>query len=305
MRFKKLNLNLIVVLDALLAENSVTKAGQRLHVSQTTISDALARLREYFNDELLTQVGRKMVPTPLGATLVQPVRDMLLQADIILNTQPTFDPAAAERKFTFMISDYVSTVLMMKVIPLVSQLAPKVTIEMMQQSRMPSESLDRGDIDFLIIPETFLAASSPSQHLFTDDFCCVAWTGNPLIGERIDEKQFLQLGHVVVKLGETRQPSIEEWFFKTLRGNRRVETVTMDFNSAPQAVVGTNRLAVMHTKLARHYAAFLPIRLVPVTFALPVLNEHIQWNRYSAHDPAIIWMRDLLVSMARVELQTP
>jgi len=303
-RFKKLNLNLIVVLDALLSECNVTKAGLRLHVSQTTISDALGRLREYFNDELLTQVGRKMVPTPLGASLAKPVRDMLLQADIILTTRPMFDPAAAERKFTFMISDYVTTVLMLKAIPLLAKVAPKVVVEIIPQSNVPSESLDRGDIDFLIIPQAFLAPDCPSAELFTDAFCCVAWTGNTLVGEVIDEQQFLALGHVMVKLGSHRQPSIEEFFFKTLRSARRIETITMDFNAVPQAVVGTQRVAIVHRKLAEHYAALLPIRIVPLTFELPTITEYIQWNRYSAHDPAIIWMRDLLRSLAAAELRS-
>lgn len=304
MRFRKLNLNLIVVLDALLSESSVTKAGVRLHVSQTTISDALARLREYFNDELLTQVGRKMVPTPLGASLAKPVRDMLLQADIILTTQPSFYPAAAQRKFAFMVSDYVATVLMLKVIPLLANIAPGVTVELAAQSRVPAESLDRGDVDFLIIPEAFLAPACPNSELFTDEFCCVVWTDNALVGDMIDEKEFMALGHVRVQLGDHRQPSIEEFFFKTLRAERRIETITMDYNSLPQAVVGTQRIATTHRKLAEHYSRFLPIRVVQTTFELPTLTEHIQWNRFSAHDPAILWMRDLIISLAASKLRS-
>jgi LysR family nod box-dependent transcriptional activator len=298
-RYKHFDLNLAVVLDALLAEQSVTKASQRLHLSQTTVSGALARLREYFGDELLTQVGKKMVPTTLGASLQQPVRRMLQDADAMLNTQPVFDPGTATRSFTLMLTDYVATVLIARFVPLLQAAAPHITLELVPHSSVPWESLDRGEIDFLIMPASFVHDSHPSSVLFRDDFSCVIWDQNELQGDTISMEQYLRMGHVINRVGRNRTPTFDEWFFKNYGRGRRVDMIAMDFNSVPQFVVGTTRIATMHTQLARHYARFLPIRLLKPGFDLPILEEAIQWNRFYDGDPAVTWMRELLASTAR------
>lgn len=305
MRYKRFDLNLAVVLDALLAEQSVTKAGQRLNVSQTTVSDALARLREHFGDELLTQVGKKMVPTTLGASLQQPVRGMLLQADAMLNTRPAFDPRAASRSFTLMLSDYVATVLIARFVPLLQVAAPHITLELVPHSTVPWESLDRGEVDFLIMPASFVHDSHPSTVLFRDDFSCVVWDQNELMGETIGMEQYLRMGHVINRVGRNRALTFDEWFFKNYGHARRVEMIAMDFNSVPQFVVGTPRIATMHTQLARHYARFLPIRLLKPEFELPILEEAIQWNRFYDTDPAVTWIRELLKTTALEAVGTP
>src|SRR5579883_2295229 len=117
MHFRNLDLNLLVALDALLAERNITQAGKRLHLTQSAMSGALARLREYFGDELLAQVGRKMVPTPLGKSLTEPVRNALHNIQATIATKTRFDPATSKRHFKFMMSDYVATVLMSAALP--------------------------------------------------------------------------------------------------------------------------------------------------------------------------------------------
>lgn len=294
MRFKRLDLNLVVVLDALLAERSVTKAGQRLHASQTTVSDALRRLREYFNDELLIQVGRKMVPTPLGESLTLPARSMLLQAEVMLNTTPSFDPSGARRTFTLMVSDYISTVLLSQTVATLSRIAPHITIEVMGHSQQPWESLERGDIDFLIMPSDFLSADHPQETLFHDEFCCIASRDNRELGESISIQEFMQMGHVVARFGHNRTPSVDEWFFRRFGNQRRIEMYTTGFFSVPQMIVGTDRIATLQRTLVDYYAQQLPIRVLRHEFELPTLSEGLQWNRFADADPGMIWMRSVL-----------
>lgn len=294
MRFKKLDLNLVVVLDALLAERSVTKAGLRLHASQTTVSDALGRLRQYFNDDLLIQVGRKMVPTPLGESLIKPARTMLLQAEAMVNTKPSFDPGAAVRNFTLMMSDYVNTVLISKVAPALSRIAPNITLEILPHSSTPWESLERGETDFLIMPQNYLSADHPSAALFDDKFCCIVWKNNELVGDTISQDQFMKMGHVITRFGHNRTPGVDEWFFRRFGNLRRIEMVTMGFHGVPQAVVGTNRIATIQRTLADYYAELLPIKILEHSFELPAISEGLQWNRFSDSDPGMTWMREML-----------
>jgi len=117
MHYRHLDLNLLVALDALLTERNITEAGKRVFLTQSAMSGALARLREYFGDELLVQMGRRMVPTPLAETLAPQVREILLKIKATVETKPGFDPATSTRKFSLMMSDYCSTVLMTEVLP--------------------------------------------------------------------------------------------------------------------------------------------------------------------------------------------
>ncbi|MEC4511813.1 LysR family transcriptional regulator, partial [Klebsiella pneumoniae] len=111
MRFNKLDLNLLVALDALLSEQNISRAAEKIHLSQSATSNALARLREYFDDELLVQVGRKMEPTPRAEALKDAVRDILVRVDATVAAQPEFGPAQANRLFRLFVSDYTMTTL--------------------------------------------------------------------------------------------------------------------------------------------------------------------------------------------------
>src|SRR5471032_1661194 len=117
MRFNRLDLNLLVALDALLDERKITRAAERLSLSQSAISGMLARLREYFDDELLVPVGRNLELTPLARELVTPVRNVLLQIQTVVAINPEFDPATASRHFKIASSDYVIGIFLRKAIP--------------------------------------------------------------------------------------------------------------------------------------------------------------------------------------------
>src|SRR6267142_5356873 len=115
MHLRGLDLNLLVALDALLDERNVTRAAERVNISQSGMSAALARLREYFDDQLLVPLGRKMVLTSLAQTFLAPVREIVLRAHTLIDATPGFNPVTAQRRFTIMASDYVARVLLARV----------------------------------------------------------------------------------------------------------------------------------------------------------------------------------------------
>jgi len=299
MNFRQLDLNLLVALDALLAERNITEAGKRLHLTQSAMSGALARLREYFGDELLVQVGRKMVPTLLAESLAEPVRGILLQIKAAIDSRPGFEPAASSRRFSLMMSDYVSTVLMNETLQRVAAVAPKISFEIFSNDNPdPAEALERGDIDLLIMPRDYLAEGQPSEPLFSDDYACVVWTGNKSVGERISSEEYSHLGHVCVRLGGGRSPMIDEWFLGRMDITRRIEVLAMNFNSLVQCVVGTNRIATIHRRLALYYCQYLPLRISPCPFELPVITEAMQWHRSFNEDAGLAWLRGKLKEAA-------
>jgi LysR family nod box-dependent transcriptional activator len=297
MDLHRLDLNLLVALDALLAERSITRAAERLHLSPSATSGALSRLRSYFHDDLLKQEGRRMVPTPLGETLQTSVRDCLLHVQATVDVRPQFDPASSTRKFTLMMSDYVSAVLMPDVITRVQREAPGVVIELIANSQ-PWAALDRGEADFLVIPENFTRREHPSETLFEDEFVCVCWNGNTLIGDAISSEQFLKLSHVVARIGTERPPTIDAWFFERYGHVRRVGVVAMNFTSVPHLLIGTPRIALMHQRLAITLSKSMPIKVLKAPFEMPKLVEVIQWHRYRDADPGRKWLYGLLKSAA-------
>src|SRR5271170_7047548 len=128
MRYHKLDLNLLTALKALLAEKNVTRAGEVVHVTQSAMSGILSRLREYFGDPLIVQVGRKMELTPLAESLVDPINDVLLRIDATIATRPEFNPLTTNRRFSVVASDYSINVLLLEVLRRVHREAPGLSV---------------------------------------------------------------------------------------------------------------------------------------------------------------------------------
>lgn len=296
MNLNRLDLNLLVALDALLTERSITHAAERLHLSPSATSGSLSRLRDYFGDELLTQIGRRMVPTPLGESLQGRVRDCLLHVQATIDIRPEFDPSSSTRNFILMMSDYVSSVIMPPVLQRLQQDAPHVTIELRSNENSPWESLARGDIDCLVLPKDFIRPEHPAQVLFEDEYVCVTWRDNPLVGDQISLEQCLSLGHVVAKIGTQRPPTIDAWFFERFGHARRVEVVATTFNSVPFFLVGTQRISFMHRRLATIYCDILPLKMLNSPIVMPRLVEMLQWHRYRDRDPGREWLANVLTA---------
>jgi len=298
MDFRKFDPGLLVALDALLTEKSVTRAGERLHLSQPATSIILARLRQYFGNELMVPAGRRMVLTPLAESLVQPVRSCLVQIQHTVASKAEFDPAASSRKFCLAVSDYVTAVLMPGVMQEAAQRAPGVRFELVRLDENIDQKLEKGDIDFLIRPAVHALATHPKESLFEDTHTCVVWRNNALIGNTISRSRFLELGHIAVHFGHA--PAIfEEWFAARYGETRKIEVVTQDFEVACRLVVGTGRIATVMSRMARICAQHLPLRLIRPPFAIPKVTHCLQWHRYQDQDPGHIWIRAILKDAAR------
>jgi LysR family nod box-dependent transcriptional activator len=293
MRFHHLDLNLLVALDAILTERNVTHAAQKLNITQSAASGLLARLRDYFDDELLVQSGRKMLPTPLAVSLQEPLKRVLLDIKTNIVGDKKFDPATSNRHFKIMASDYVTTVFLSPLFKLVKTLAPNMTFDIIPNHNFYNDALAQGDIDFLIQPNLYMNNDHPKALLFEDSYSCVVSRDNPFVGETLSNEVYLSLGHVVINLGEMRAPSFEEDFAKKFGQDRRIEVSTSNFNTLPHLVVGTHRITVMHTRLARIHAETLPIKIINTPEPIPVLKEYIQWNQILDSDPAHQWLREI------------
>ncbi|WP_313110729.1 LysR family transcriptional regulator, partial [Stutzerimonas nitrititolerans] len=161
MNIYNFDLNLLRVLDALLRERNVSRAAQRLSLSQPAVSNALNRLRELLDDPLLVRVGRAMQPTPRALSLEAPIRDALQQIEHTLNAGDFFDPATSRQRFAIAVTDYVELICMPPLMAHLARVAPGIQLAIEHLSpTLPIEALDNGELDlalgrFLDVPTRF------------------------------------------------------------------------------------------------------------------------------------------------------
>ena len=299
MRYRRLALNLLAALDALLADQSVTRAAAKLNITQPAMSGALARLRDYFDDALVVQVGRQLELTPLAQSLVTPIHEIILRIDSAIAIEPAFEARESKRHFSITASDYVIRVFLLEVLERLHSEAPGLSFEFRQSTGRVQEELESGEVDFVIGPEIDVLSEHPQEALFEDTYCVVAWTGNSAVGDTLTFDDYLGLGHVVFRTEHRGNPWLERWFAGRYGEVRRVEVAAPSFCLLPHLVVGTNRIATMQMRLARQYVSVLPLKLIAAPLEVPKLTEVLQWNVHRDMDPASRWLRARLKENAQ------
>ncbi|WP_331375636.1 transcriptional regulator NodD2 [Sinorhizobium chiapasense] len=298
MRFKGLDLNLLVALDALMAERNLTAAARSINLSQPAMSAAVARLRTYFRDELFTMAGREFIPTPRAEGLASAVREALLHVQLSIISWEPFNPAQSDRRFRIVLSDYVTLVFFEKIVERAAREAPAVSFEFRPPTDDNEDLLRRGDVDLVILPEILMSNAHPRAKLFDDVHVCVGCRTNEQLSEPLTFDRYMSMGHVVVKFGNSRRPGIEEWYLLEHGLKRRTDVVLQGFSMLPPMLVGTERIGTMPLRLAQHFAKTIPLQIVELPLPLPTFTEAVQWPALHDSDPASLWMREMLVQEA-------
>jgi LysR family transcriptional regulator, nod-box dependent transcriptional activator len=306
MRFHGLNLNLLAVMDALLDEGSVSSTALRLNLSQPAISNALAQLREHYDDKLFVTVGGRMLPTELTLRLAAPIRDILRQSQAVIQERSAFDPLTAERRFFVAVSDYEGSAFMPAVTRHLARLAPGISVSLRltispTQLSLPQVTniLDHRQNDFVVLPASLASESHPREWLYDEHYVVVAWDGNRLIGDELGIDEYLALSHVVAEFADSRSQGFEGQALTALGYVRKVGTAVEHFTLIPEFVVGTDQIATVHAELARLFVTRFPLKTYPIPIALPPLPIVAQWNRVRELDPGVRWFAAQLMEVAR------
>jgi LysR family transcriptional regulator, nod-box dependent transcriptional activator len=298
MRFERLDLNLLVALDALLDERSVSLAAERIFLSQSATSSALGRLREYFGDELLVVKGRQMVLTARAEELVEPVRAVLEQIRTTISVAPPFDPATCERTIRIMASDYMTEVLLAQVFNGIADEAPLMRFEIQPMTEGPVDSLERGFVDLLLTVDFGMTSDHPSQILFDDDYVVIGCQENPAMAGPMTKELYFELGHITSRFGKARVPAFDDWFMRRQKQQRKIEIVAPSFLSIPGLVVGSKRIATIHRRLAHRIAGEAPLVVRELPLSMPPIREGAQWHLSNNNDAAIRWFVEKLALFA-------
>ena len=290
MNLSRIDLNLILTLQMLLAEKNVTKAAKRLRVSQPTVSTALARLREIFNDPLLARVGRGYELTPLAVRLQLEVDEAIGALEDVFASRQDADIHQQKRTYRIAARDYMSYLLLPRLVSHLAEVAPDVTVCF---SRVDAESLDKlasGALDFIVMPN-LSEHSFPSRILFEDDWVCAAWAHNQKVDETISEAEYLAQDHVIFLPGPGKRIAQTPRVSTTSTRRHALASVD-DFALIPFFLRQSELVAVLPGHYARAVQQLAELKLLPPPDDLQPLTQTICWNPRSNHDPAHQWMLD-------------
>ena len=307
----RFDLNLLIALDALLREKNVTRAGERVYLSQPTMSGALQRLRDYFGDDLLVRAGRELELTPRAQALVEPVRDILLKIQATLEAEPTFDPATATRSFSIVMSDYCFVAFMRQVVLRLHQEAPGISclVEPLDDSSV--KRLENGDVNFCLLPESPMligsvglineagkSASLRRTKLFRDDWVCAVWRNHPSVGDSLTLEQYLELPHAVANFGIGTH-TVEDLAIRRDGLKLSSPVAYGGFSALPLLLAGTSMIVTIQRRLAKFLEPQLPIKLLTPPLALAPIQETLFWHERHEFEPGHMWMRKVLIEVAQ------
>ena len=296
MRFNKLDLNLLVALDALLKEHSVTLAAEALNLSPSAMSNSLARLRDYFDDDLLVQIGRKMELTPRAINLQEAVRDVLLRIDSTIAQAPAFDPRTSDRLFRILASDYTQMVLGPALMALAAQRGSTVRLEFAPQIKQPQHLLERGEADLLISPAGDTSPEHPHAPIYRENFVCMFWREGRLARGPLSFERYVDAEHVVMQPRDGRVDIFDKSILKRHGVSRKVAVVTYSFVALPALLVGTDRIATVHERIAHRLLNVWPLETRPMPMAFDAMEQAMQWHKFRSKDPGLAWLRGLITA---------
>jgi LysR family nod box-dependent transcriptional activator len=287
------DLNLLVALDALLTERSVTRAAARVGLSQPGMSNALARLRRLFDDPLLVRRGAALVPTTRAEALVEPVRHALALIRGALDPPTTFDPGSERRAFRLSCSDYSVLMLVGPLVRALAEEAPGVTVEVLPRLANAGRALAGGEVDLVVEPPEIMGdVDLHALRLWEDRWECCVWAGNRRVRRRMTLEAYSSLGHLVYSMGGPGQPvALPDRHLARLGIDRRIEVSVESFLLAPFLLQGTDLVALVPKRAEGFLKRTGDIRILPSPIDFPVLVEMLWWHPRADSDPAHSWLR--------------
>ena len=298
MDLRRYDLNLLVTLEALLEEQSVTAAAHRLNLSQSAVSAALERLRAVFTDPLLVRVGNRMEPTPFAKRLQGPIKTALASVSLALALPQKFDPARAKATVRLGASDYFGLLMLPGLYEVLAREAPGISVEV--HPRPADGSLSRlvaGEVDLALAVDPPEGRDLFNAPLVDEEFVCVMRRGHPLARGRLTLARLLDFPHIVVTAHDESAQLVDRAL--AAAGARRQVPVSVPVFAAAFALLAENDLVgLLPARISRAQAARFGLALRKPPLALPQYTLSIAWHQRTAHDAAHRWVREQILAVA-------
>ena len=309
MNLSRLDLNLLVYLDVLLAERNVSRAAARLGITQPAMSNGLRRLRDLLDDPLLVRTSHGMQPTERARAIEPEVRHALHIIEQAVQPQAEFDPAGAARVFRIMASDYGEATLLPRLLPRLRDEAPGVALDILTPSDVSFTDLEQGKVDMAINRFNEMPNSFHQSTLWQDNFSCVFNRNHPLAsdfslevylasrhiwvsktgmgqGVGINPRELLRLGRVHGSLAR-------------LGCERRIVVFTRHYAVAAMIAAQPDLVATLPARLAQTLSGNASLVIRDTPFAVPPFELKMMWSPLLHHNPGHRWLRRLVLACAR------
>jgi DNA-binding transcriptional LysR family regulator len=292
---RNLDLNLLVLLHALLEERHITRAAERSFLSQSAMSRALERLREMFGDPLLVRSGRACERTVRGERVLRELEALMPRLEAMVRGTD-FDPAQSRERFRVALTDHASTVLLPSLVARVRKVAPSVEVEVSPWRIQAYEDVATGRIDAALSAEE---ASPPleTEVLFNLDFVCLVGSAQRIRTRRFTLKHYLQLPHALVKTLEGQQTPVDRTLAQ-LGTKRHVALSLPFFVPAIFAIAKTDLVLTVPRRLAKMTAKIAGVRVVEPPREIKSFPYFMVWHPRLTSEPAHAWFREQLRAAA-------
>jgi DNA-binding transcriptional LysR family regulator len=305
----RVDLNLLVYLDALLRERNVTQAANQLNLSQPAMSNGLRRLRELFDDPLLVRTSDGMTPTERALELEPVVREVLTTIDRAVQPRADFEPAGADRVFRIMASDYAESTLFPSVLDKLRTTAPGITLDIMTPSDVSFLDVERGKVDMVINRFDAMPQSFHQIHLWDDSFTCVLSPENPVL-EDFTLDNYLKANHVwVSKTGmgvgvgvnpdDVQRLGWVDAALAKLGKKRQIRVFTRHYQAAMTLAEQNDLIVTLPSRAAQLKRNNPRVVLREPPLDIPPLELKMAWSPLLQHNPANRWLRRLITDTAR------
>lgn len=309
MNIARIDLNLLVLLDALLRERNVTRAATQVGISQPAMSNALKRLRDLFDDPLLIRTSEGMMPTERARELEPMLRSVLIDLEKAVQSRREFSALESDRVFRIMATDYAECTLIPALLKQLRELAPQITLDILTPSDVSFVDVERGKVDMVINRFDTMPLSFHQKRLWTDSFSCMFSCDNP-IGDNYTLVAYLGSHHIwVSKTGMGVGVGMDSddvqhlgWVDETLRSlgeKRHIRIFTRHYQAAALLAEQQDLVVTVPTKLARLHASNERIVILPPPFEIPPIELTMAWSPLLQNDPAHRWMRQLIGETAQ------
>lgn len=301
---KNLDLNLLKALDALLDERSVTRAAERLSLTQPAVSGMLTRLRESFDDPLFVRTQRGIAPTLRAQALAGPLKELLCNAEALLRPQG-FDPATAHMTLRVAATDYALQAVVLPFLAVLRKRAPGVCVAVVPAQHLPlHERLERGDIDLALITPENTAPDLHARRLFDERYVCVMRADHPEARHRsLSLARFCALDHALVSYGGGSFRGVTDEALERLGRQRRVALSVTSFLVLPEILRRSDLVAVVPQRLVRPDSGLV---VLEPPLEIPGFTKTAAWHERTHRSPGHQWARELLFELAENDgLLTP
>jgi DNA-binding transcriptional LysR family regulator len=292
-----IDLNLLSVFQEVYRERQISAAARRLGLTQSAVSNALARLRRTFGDELFVRTAHGMQPTPLAQQMAEPIGAAMAQVALALSQRSRFDPATSSRRFTLAMTDVGEVYFMPVLIERCRACAPNVEIASIRANGLTlKDDMETGRVDLAIGAFEDVSEALYHRALFRQRFVSMFRKEHPLARGKVDLARFVAASHLIVDAAQSPYDRINGLLEKAgvTAGTRfRVP----HFTAVPYIVSTSDLVVTVPQKLAESAASPFGLKWIEPPLALPTLQTNVFWHRRFNHDPGIQWLRGLIADV--------